>query len=53
MSTDNKLFVVYLGGTAPRANTELHDVVFAAERPRRKYSCDLAARAASLWSCKK
>lgn len=24
-----KLFAVYLGGRAPRANTELHDVVFA------------------------
>lgn len=25
----NKLFAVYLGGRAPKANTELHDVVFA------------------------
>jgi hypothetical protein len=25
-----KLFAVYLGGRAPRANTELHDMVFAA-----------------------
>ncbi|MCX7282141.1 MAG: DUF1543 domain-containing protein, partial [Alphaproteobacteria bacterium] len=24
-----KLFAVYLGGRAPKANTELHDVVFA------------------------
>jgi hypothetical protein len=27
-----KLFAVYLGGTAPRANTELHDVVFVTAR---------------------
>jgi Domain of Unknown Function (DUF1543) len=27
--TDQKLFAVYLGGRAPRCNTELHDVVFA------------------------
>jgi hypothetical protein len=27
---DMKLFAVYLGGTAPKANTELHDVVFVA-----------------------
>src|SRR5580692_11646795 len=27
--TGNKLFAVYLGGRAPRCNTELHDVVFA------------------------
>ena len=26
--TGNKLFAVYLGGRAPRCNTELHDVVF-------------------------
>jgi hypothetical protein len=26
--TANKLFAVYLGGRAPRCNTELHDVVF-------------------------
>lgn len=25
---ENKLFAVYLGGRAPRCNTELHDVVF-------------------------
>src|SRR5580704_9862432 len=25
---DQKLFAVYLGGRAPRCNTELHDVVF-------------------------
>lgn len=25
----NKLFAVYLGGRAPKCNTELHDVVFA------------------------
>ena len=28
--TDQKLFAVYLGGRAPRCNTELHDVVFVA-----------------------
>src|SRR5580658_8210732 len=28
--TRNKLFAVYLGGRAPRCNTELHDVVFIA-----------------------
>jgi hypothetical protein len=27
-SSDMKLFAVYLGGRAPRCNTELHDVVF-------------------------
>jgi hypothetical protein len=27
--TQQKLFAVYLGGRAPKANTELHDVVFA------------------------
>jgi hypothetical protein len=27
---DQKLFAVYLGGRAPKCNTELHDVVFAA-----------------------
>ena len=27
--TQAKLFAVYLGGRAPKANTELHDVVFA------------------------
>ena len=27
--TQPKLFAVYLGGRAPKANTELHDVVFA------------------------
>jgi Domain of Unknown Function (DUF1543) len=27
---DQKLFAVYLGGRAPRCNTELHDVVFVA-----------------------
>jgi hypothetical protein len=26
--TDQKLFAVYLGGRAPKCNTELHDVVF-------------------------
>lgn len=26
----NKLFAVYLGGRAPKCNTELHDVVFVA-----------------------
>ncbi|WP_349678192.1 DUF1543 domain-containing protein, partial [Idiomarina abyssalis] len=26
--TDNKLFLVYVGGTAPGANIELHDVRF-------------------------
>ena len=26
--TENKLFAVYLGGRAPKCNTELHDVVF-------------------------
>ena len=25
---ENKLFAVYLGGRAPKCNTELHDVVF-------------------------
>jgi Domain of Unknown Function (DUF1543) len=28
--TQAKLFAVYLGGRVPKANTELHDVVFAA-----------------------
>lgn len=28
--TEKKLFAVYLGGRAPRCNTELHDVVFVA-----------------------
>jgi hypothetical protein len=28
--SQNKLFAVYLGGRAPRCNTELHDVVFVA-----------------------
>ena len=28
--TGSKLFAVYLGGRAPRCNTELHDVVFVA-----------------------
>lgn len=28
-ASDNKLFAVYLGGRAPKCNTELHDVVFA------------------------
>lgn len=28
MSADQKLFAVYLGGRAPKCNTELHDVVF-------------------------
>jgi len=28
--TPKKLFAVYLGGRAPRCNTELHDVVFVA-----------------------
>ena len=30
MDTPKKLFAVYLGGRAPRCNTELHDVVFVA-----------------------
>jgi len=29
-ATGKKLFAVYLGGRAPRCNTELHDVVFVA-----------------------
>jgi len=28
MTNPNKLFAVYLGGRAPKGNTELHDVVF-------------------------
>jgi Domain of Unknown Function (DUF1543) len=28
MTMQNKLFAVYLGGRAPKGNTELHDVVF-------------------------
>jgi hypothetical protein len=28
MTTQQKLFAVYLGGRAPKGNTELHDVVF-------------------------
>jgi hypothetical protein len=30
--TQNKLFAVYLGGRAPKGNTELHDVVFVTGR---------------------
>ena len=30
--TETKLFAVYLGGRAPKGNTEIHDVVFATGR---------------------